>query len=423
MKKTRFISCLLLLCLLLPVAVSAVGNISVHSVPTAATIMLDGVNTGLTTNAMVENVPSGSHTILLQMSGYQDYSQLVTVINNQTSTVSFTLVTSTPAPTITSISPYSGYNTSVVSITYLAGSGFATSGTPGIVLMKSGLPNITATSVSVVSASQITCSFDITGKQAGLWSLVVTNPDGQSATLTNGFEIKNPGTAVTLSSLTPNSGVVNTTVTITDLSGSGFLNTATILLRKNYENDLPGTAVNVVSGSKITGSFNLNGRKPGSYDVCVLNDGTTPTCGLAFTIQSAASTANGIINIKSTPTPSKVFVNTVYQGYTPMILENITPGTYAIVLRLAGYNDYSENVKVTAGNTAYVTASLVLSPDATTATTTAPITTVATVKTTAKSTVKVPTPWPTATPAPASPVSPFVILGAAGIGLIGLRKW
>jgi hypothetical protein len=93
------------------------------------------------------------------------------------------------------------------------------------------------------------------------------------------------------------------------------------------------------------------------------------------------------------------------------------------MVRSAGYNDYSESVTVTNGNTSYVTASLVLAPEVTTATTTVPQTTVTTVKTTAKSTVKAPTPWPSATPTPASPVSIIAILGAVGVGLLVLRKW
>jgi hypothetical protein len=155
----------------------------------------------------------------------------------------------------------------------------------------------------------------------------------------------------------------------------------------------------------------------------VLPDGTETNkkCSPTFTILSSGS-ANGSINIKSSPTSSKVFVSSAYKGYTPLILDDITPGTYTVLVQRAGYDSYSESVKVTAGNTTYVTASLVLSPEETTDTTPAPITTVKTVKTTAKSTAKVPTPWPTATATPASPVSFPAIIGAVGIGLFVLRR-
>jgi len=98
--------------------------------------------------------------------------------------------TATAAPTISSITPAYGYNTSSVSITSLAGTGFVSGAT--IVLAKSGQTNISTSSSSFSSSTLMTCAFDITSKTAGTWNVILTNPDGQSATLTNGFEIRNP---------------------------------------------------------------------------------------------------------------------------------------------------------------------------------------------------------------------------------------
>jgi hypothetical protein len=39
------------------------------------------------------------------------------------------------------------------------------------------------------------------------------------------------------------------------------------------------------------------------------------------------------------------------------------------------------------------------------------------VRTTVKSSMKVPTPWPSATPTPASPIDPAIVVGALGAGL------
>jgi len=422
MKKNFLVICALLLLLLLPSVVSAVGNITVNSAPTGATILLNGTNTGSTTPATIENIPAGSHTILLQKTGYQDNSQTVTVTDNATSTVSQTLTAVITAPTITSISPASGYNSSTVSITSITGTGFSTSSAPGVVLMKSGQTNITATGVTYTSATSIACTFDITSKQAGYWNVIVTNPDGQSATLTNGFEVKDSVAAVTLSSITPSSAQTNSTVSISSLSGTGFVVTPQIILRRSLYNDLYGSVTSATT-TNIVGTFNLTNRVPGTYQVCVINSGTDAVCGLSFTVTAIASTANGSINVKSTPSISKVYLDSVFKDYTPITLYNVTPGTHTVMVRSAGYKDYSENVIVTPGNISYVTASLVLTPEETTVTTTAPKTTVTTVKTTVKSTAKAPTPWPSATATPASPVSTLAILGAVGVGLIVLRKW
>ncbi|WP_181391656.1 lectin like domain-containing protein [Methanospirillum lacunae] len=96
-------------------------------------------------------------------------------------------------PIISSVSPTTGVNTGSVSITNLSGENFNTSAT--VNLTRTGQPNITATNVQVVSSSQITCTLPLTGKAAGQWNIIVTNPDGQSGILANGFTVTaaNPG--------------------------------------------------------------------------------------------------------------------------------------------------------------------------------------------------------------------------------------
>jgi M6 family metalloprotease-like protein len=95
-----------------------------------------------------------------------------------------------PAPTVTSITPSAGANTNTVSIADLAGAGFQNGAT--VRLTRPGQVDIDGTGVSVVSPAQITCSFDLVGKALGQWTVVVTNPDGQSGTLPDGFAVALP---------------------------------------------------------------------------------------------------------------------------------------------------------------------------------------------------------------------------------------
>lgn len=88
---------------------------------------------------------------------------------------------------ITSITPASGYNTGTINISEIAGAGFTTGA--AVKLTKSGESDLTATNVTVVSASKITCDLDLTGKATGAWNIVVTNPDSQSGNLPNAFTI------------------------------------------------------------------------------------------------------------------------------------------------------------------------------------------------------------------------------------------
>ena len=404
------------------IVTNATDNTPVSGVSVTFAVALGGGSiTGETATTNANGIATVGSWILGTTAGSNTLTATNGTLTGSPVTFTATGTAATSAPTISSVTPAFGYNSTTITINSIAGTGFSTSSAPGVVLMKGGQTNITATGVTYSSATSIACTLDITNKQAGYWNVIVTNPDGQSATLTSGFEIKDSTAAVTLSSITPSSAQTNTTVSITSLSGTGFVVTPQIILRRSLYNDLYGT-VTATTTTNIVGTFDLTNRVPGSYQVCVINSGVDPVCGLTFTINSVASTANGSINVKSSPSISKIFLNSVFQGYTPMTLENITPNTYTVIIRSAGYNDYSESFAVTAGNISYITGSLVLAPEVTTATVTAPKTTVTTVKTTAKSTVKAPTPWPTTTPTQASPLG--IEIGIiATIGAVLLVMW
>jgi hypothetical protein len=353
------------------------------------------------------------------MSGYQDYSQTVTVTDDQTSAVSYNLVTVTAAPAITGISPTSGYNSSSISNVVITGSGFSTSGA-SVVLYTSGQTNITGTIVSA-TATQLTCTFPITGKTAGSWNVIVTNSDGQSATLSGGFAIVNPSSTVTLTSITPSSALANSTVSITSLSGTNFQSSATMRLRRSGYNDIYGT-VSTLSSTTITGTFNLTNEAPGPYQVCVINPNTDALCGLTFTIGSDKVT-NGSIYFQSSPSGASVYLNNTLVGTTTFTLYNVTPGGYQVLMEESGYHPYTGTVTVTSGSQASVYGTLVALPSVTTATPVAAAPTTYTLVPTVKhTTIPVPTAWPSDTPTPASPVGPLAIIGAVGIAILVMRK-
>ena len=88
---------------------------------------------------------------------------------------------------INSIAPASGYNSGTVN-SAIEGYGFQGGASP--VLALSGENDIPASSILISSSAKMTCSFDITGKKPGLWSLKVINPDGSSAEIADAFEIR-----------------------------------------------------------------------------------------------------------------------------------------------------------------------------------------------------------------------------------------
>jgi hypothetical protein len=76
------------------------GSIAVDSSPGGASVMLDGNNVGTTRMDgyafNVNNVPSGNHTITVELAGYPPYTSTVTVIRNQVVKVSADLAAKTP---------------------------------------------------------------------------------------------------------------------------------------------------------------------------------------------------------------------------------------------------------------------------------------------------------------------------------------
>ena len=171
MKIISLVICALLLLLLLPCAVSALGNISVSSSPSGAQILVDSIDKGVTP-LTVDNVTVGSHNVLLQKSGYQNNLTSVTVVDGETVILSATLTSSTTAPTVTSIAPSSGINNGLLSGVDIIGTGFLTS--PTVKLNMTGQTDISGVNVNYVSATEITCGFQLNGATEGTWNVIVT---------------------------------------------------------------------------------------------------------------------------------------------------------------------------------------------------------------------------------------------------------
>jgi hypothetical protein len=172
-------------------------------------------------------------------------------------------------------------------------------------------------------------------------------------------------------------------------------------------------------------TLRLAGYQEYTQSVTVNEDATsTVSATLTATLTTTTTEAitNGSIYIESNPSNAAVFLNTVYQGKTPVTLYNITRGDYRVVVQKTGYQDWSNRISISLGTRTDVYATLSPEVTDTTLVTTIPTATILKTTTTIKSTAKVPTPWPSATPAPASPIGIWVILGAIGTGFIVLRK-
>jgi hypothetical protein len=221
---------------------------------------------------------SGSLTVTAPPNGNiapPGYYMLFILDNNGVPSVASSILlspSSTPAPTVTSISPNSGTinGGTAVSITgtgFLAGATVSVGGT-------------TATGVTVVNSTSITATTP--AHAAGAVNVIVTNSDTQSGTLTQGFTyttVSNP--APMLTGISPSSGTAagGTAVTIT---GTGFQAGTTVSL-----GGTPATGVTVVSSTLITATTAAHGAAV--VDVVVTNSDTqagTLTQGFTYTTTS-----------------------------------------------------------------------------------------------------------------------------------------
>ncbi|MBU1671813.1 MAG: IPT/TIG domain-containing protein [Actinobacteria bacterium] len=190
------------------------------------------------------------------------------------------------APAVLSVTPNRAVTGTTVPVTDLAGMNFREGAS--VLLAKSGQPDIRADDVVVVSDASITCTLDLTGAAAGAWDIVVGNEDGGRGILPGGFTVEAEELpAPTVTSMIPDRGASGTTVNVTDLAGTDFLEGAAVRLRKSGQADIGATDVNVASGTKITCTLDLTGAATGSWDVSVTNpDGRGATLPGGFTVEA-----------------------------------------------------------------------------------------------------------------------------------------
>jgi hypothetical protein len=249
-------------------------NISGSGFASGASVSLGGT---LATSVVVVNGTSITARTAAHASG--PVNVVVTNSDGQTGTLSngFTYI---PPPTISNVIPNSGVTSGGTSIT-VSGSGFQTGATLS-------LGGAAASNVVVVNSGSITASTP--SHASGPVNVVVTNPDGQTGTLSNGFTYVLPASPPVVSGITPTSGTSSGGTSIS-ISGSGFTSGASVSLGGSA-----ATNVVVVNGNSITAV--TGAHTPGLVDVVVTNaDGQSGTLAQAFnylTVQTPVPAFNRV---------------------------------------------------------------------------------------------------------------------------------
>jgi len=184
-----------------------------------------------------------------------------------TLTGGFTYSAPAPAPTVTGVSPNSGPAAGGTSVT-VTGTNFVA----GATVTFGG---ISASNVSVTSGTTLTAVTP--AHSSGAVNVVVSNPDGQSGTLTGGFSYSAPpANAPTVTGITPASGSSSGGTAVT-IAGTNFVAGAMVSI-----GGVAASNVNVTSGVSI--SAITPAHASGVVTIAVTNpDGQTGALANAYT--------------------------------------------------------------------------------------------------------------------------------------------
>jgi len=106
----------------------------------------------------------------------------------------------------------------------------------------------------------------------------------------------------------------------------------------------------------ITVEINTTSLAVGPYtcDIAISSNGGTDT----FSVTVNLLPTTGAISVTSTPSGATIYLDSTDKGNTPHTISEVLAGIHTITLTLMGYHNWTTNVQVTAGETAYVHATL-----------------------------------------------------------------
>ncbi|MEA1998685.1 MAG: PEGA domain-containing protein, partial [Euryarchaeota archaeon] len=290
------------------------GSISVCSTPSGAGISFDGVPINEITPYAIQNVEPGSHTIKLTLEGYHDWKETASVTAGKTVEIGATLtlifgsatVTSTPSGAAIYVETYSGD-------VYIGDTPYTD---------------------TAVAPGDYTITLTLAGYQN--WTKEVQVNGGETTYVD-----------ATLDHATGSISVSSTP------AGAGILFDGVPI------NEITPYAIQNVDLGDHTIKLTLDGYHDWKETVSV-------TTGKTVEIDATLAQISGSATVTSTPSGAAIYVETylgdVYIGETPHTDTAVSPGNYTIKLTLAGYQDWTEEIQVTSGETAYIDAILTPCP-------------------------------------------------------------
>ena len=267
-------------------------------------------------------------------------SVIVTNTDAQSNTLAggYTYAAPHAAPTVTAITPNSGTTNGGTAVT-ITGTGFLAGAS-----VKLG--GSSATGVTVVNSNAITAITP--AHAAGAVSIVVTNTDAKSGTLTNGYTYAGPQSnpAPTVTAITPNSGPTNggTSVTIT---GTGFLSGVTIKLGGTSATSVAlvnSTSITAVTPAHAAGAVSLQVTNTDAQSGTLTNGFTYAAPAGTLALTTVVSGLSNPVGMERPPGDNRFFI--VEQRGTIRILENgaLQSGNFLDIQSLTNFDGQEQGL-------------------------------------------------------------------------------
>ena len=189
---------------------ASTGSISVASTPPGATVFIDGKNRG-TTPATLSGISTGTHTIVLNMSGYKDYLVSVSVSAGKTATVAATLQQAPAQITWVSTPPANTPGEAILAGAKALMKGIYTlsPGSPDYLPGSYSNENIQATKYAIHSSQSGQVVWPASGQNQVAWKSVPwTSPKGWSGKVVSAGAVGTGGTPQGVSVNTDCSGFI-----------------------------------------------------------------------------------------------------------------------------------------------------------------------------------------------------------------------
>ena len=297
------------------------GRLSISSTPTGAEIFVDSQSTSQNTNAMITGITPGDHTFTLSLIGHNSTTGSFNIITGMTTYVYSALST---------VSPTTG--------------GISISSTPpGAEIWIDNVRQLDNNSQPLVTPATITdmspTNYDIKLKLSGYidYDTTINIIAGQTTYL-----------SAALMQAPILIGSVN--FTTTPDGASIFIGN-----QEQAGKFTPATITNLPIGNHFF-ILKYPGRNDATGVITVIGGMTS----YVYVDMSIVSPTKGSISISSVPQDADIYIdNTIYSSKTPVTIDDLTPGTYTIVLKKNGYSDYTTTINAIAGQTISINITLI----------------------------------------------------------------